>query len=289
MRVYIGVDFHARKQTVSYLTTEDGEIRQLELDHEKDDIRGFYEQFRWKTHLVNGNGWARSANRGRGCRRMRDLRFQIPDSRKHKAKHKAAISRIGDHMKPTMRFVINGCLVILVSGVAAGVQAQTKKPITREGPEGSWALKEPWQTDWKLFIGTLTRRTHVGVDPGTDPFLLGKQVEFEGVLRTAFNPAMPDAPLELEMPPYPLHAALRMFPNSDPAKGHRPTVITMSKVLVKPARAGRSAWQNLKVGSTVRFRATIGKDVTWFGPLPDGGGEEPGEVLVNLQAAEVRK
>jgi transposase len=45
MRVYIGVDFHARKQTVSYLTTEDGEIRRLELDHEKDDIRAFYGQF----------------------------------------------------------------------------------------------------------------------------------------------------------------------------------------------------------------------------------------------------
>ena len=52
MRVYIGVDFHARKQTVSYLTTEDGEIRRLELDHEKDDIRGFYEQFRGQEVIV---------------------------------------------------------------------------------------------------------------------------------------------------------------------------------------------------------------------------------------------
>jgi hypothetical protein len=32
MRVYIGVDFHARQQTVSYLTTEDGEIHQCKLD-----------------------------------------------------------------------------------------------------------------------------------------------------------------------------------------------------------------------------------------------------------------
>ena len=45
MRVYIGVDFHARQQTVSYLTTEDGEIHQSKLDHEKDDIAGFYRQF----------------------------------------------------------------------------------------------------------------------------------------------------------------------------------------------------------------------------------------------------
>jgi hypothetical protein len=34
MTVYIGVDFHARQQTISYLTTETGEIRQLELLHE---------------------------------------------------------------------------------------------------------------------------------------------------------------------------------------------------------------------------------------------------------------
>lgn len=45
MEVYIGVDFHARKQTISYLTTKDGEIRQLELDHEKDNVWAFYEQF----------------------------------------------------------------------------------------------------------------------------------------------------------------------------------------------------------------------------------------------------
>ena len=45
MTVYIGVDFHARKQTISYLTTEDGEIQQLELHHERDDIRAFYAQF----------------------------------------------------------------------------------------------------------------------------------------------------------------------------------------------------------------------------------------------------
>ena len=52
MRVYIGVDFHARKQTISYLTTEEGEIQQLELDHEKDDIRAFYGQFRGQVVIV---------------------------------------------------------------------------------------------------------------------------------------------------------------------------------------------------------------------------------------------
>lgn len=46
MGVYIGVDFHARQQTVSYLTTEEGEIRRQQLDHGKpEEVRRFYEQF----------------------------------------------------------------------------------------------------------------------------------------------------------------------------------------------------------------------------------------------------
>jgi len=46
MTVYIGVDFHARQQTISYLTTEDGEIQQQVLAHEEPAaVRAFYEQF----------------------------------------------------------------------------------------------------------------------------------------------------------------------------------------------------------------------------------------------------
>jgi transposase len=50
MTYYIGVDFHARQQTISYLTTEDGEIHQLRLDHDLYDprqlgVRAFYSQF----------------------------------------------------------------------------------------------------------------------------------------------------------------------------------------------------------------------------------------------------
>ncbi len=52
MTVYIGVDFHARQQTISYLTTEDGEIQQKELEHEQDDIRAFYAQFRGQEVIV---------------------------------------------------------------------------------------------------------------------------------------------------------------------------------------------------------------------------------------------
>jgi transposase len=53
MAVYIGVDFHARQQTISYLTTEDGEVQQLVLLH--DDwakVRAFYEQFAGQRVVV---------------------------------------------------------------------------------------------------------------------------------------------------------------------------------------------------------------------------------------------
>ena len=52
--VYCGVDFHARKQTVSYLTTEDGEIRHLELAHDLARVRDFYEALRQQGQVVVG-------------------------------------------------------------------------------------------------------------------------------------------------------------------------------------------------------------------------------------------
>lgn len=44
MTLYIGVDIHARQQTVSYLDTDDGTTGQQEL-HMRDNIREFYRQF----------------------------------------------------------------------------------------------------------------------------------------------------------------------------------------------------------------------------------------------------
>jgi transposase len=45
MTLYIGVDIHARQQTVSFLDTGDGTTGQVVLEHEGDDIKGFYGQF----------------------------------------------------------------------------------------------------------------------------------------------------------------------------------------------------------------------------------------------------
>jgi transposase len=45
MTLYIGVDIHARQQTLSYLDTSDGTTAVVELSHERDDIREYYRQF----------------------------------------------------------------------------------------------------------------------------------------------------------------------------------------------------------------------------------------------------
>jgi transposase len=45
--IYIGVDFHARQQTICYLKTETGELVTCELKHQdKQAVRAFYAQFR---------------------------------------------------------------------------------------------------------------------------------------------------------------------------------------------------------------------------------------------------
>jgi transposase len=45
-RIYIGVDFHARQQTLCYLKTETGELVTSELKHQdKQKLRAFYQQF----------------------------------------------------------------------------------------------------------------------------------------------------------------------------------------------------------------------------------------------------
>jgi len=43
--VYCGVDFHARMQTIAYSDSANGEVQLAQLDHRKDDVRGFYSQF----------------------------------------------------------------------------------------------------------------------------------------------------------------------------------------------------------------------------------------------------
>lgn len=51
--IYIGVDFHARQQTICYLKTETGELVIADLKHrDKEQVRAFYQQF--QGHVIIG-------------------------------------------------------------------------------------------------------------------------------------------------------------------------------------------------------------------------------------------
>ena len=70
MPVYVGVDFHARTQTVCWCDPASGEVGERTLDHQRDDVVGFYAQFpapavvgvetsgfaQWFHHLVEKRG-----------------------------------------------------------------------------------------------------------------------------------------------------------------------------------------------------------------------------------------
>src|SRR6478672_1750488 len=52
-KIYIGVDFHARQQTICYLTTDSGELLFHQLKHQdKAAVRAFYTQF--TGHVIVG-------------------------------------------------------------------------------------------------------------------------------------------------------------------------------------------------------------------------------------------
>jgi len=46
MTIYCGVDFHAGQQTICYCDSAHGEVCPRELRHDRDNVRGFYAQFR---------------------------------------------------------------------------------------------------------------------------------------------------------------------------------------------------------------------------------------------------
>ena len=60
MAVYIGVDLHTRTQTVCWCDSRDGEICEAKLEHDSDDIRGFYAQFGEGTVIgIEASGYSR--------------------------------------------------------------------------------------------------------------------------------------------------------------------------------------------------------------------------------------
>jgi transposase len=59
MTIHCGVDFHARQQTVCYCDSANGEVHLKELDHERDDVRGFYSALTGKVIIgIEASGYS---------------------------------------------------------------------------------------------------------------------------------------------------------------------------------------------------------------------------------------
>lgn len=55
MNIYCGMDFHARQQIICDCDATDGVIQLTELDHETDDVRGFYAGLKGEVIVVLGD------------------------------------------------------------------------------------------------------------------------------------------------------------------------------------------------------------------------------------------
>ncbi|HEY3103976.1 MAG TPA: hypothetical protein VGJ69_10300 [Pyrinomonadaceae bacterium] len=144
--------------------------------------------------------------------------------------------------------------------------------------------RAPWQTDWKAYVAELSKDLQKGIDPGEDPQIKGKVVEFEGTMAKAFDATKPDETVDIEMEPQSVTVMLKLFPMVDAEKaGDRTGTVTLKKIIVKPAEANRDAWKALTAGAKVRFRATVGNDAAVLVTTSDIGGL----VFLFLNSAEV--
>src|SRR5437870_12842478 len=96
--IYIGVDFHARQQTICYLKTETGELVFHELKHQdKPKVRAFYAQFPRARDRRVGSQWlqplVRTTARGTGLRSLAGACHRDPSSRSWAAEARSARRR----------------------------------------------------------------------------------------------------------------------------------------------------------------------------------------------------
>jgi hypothetical protein len=170
-------------------------------------------------------------------------------------------------MKPGRAIIV----AVSLATLAAGSLGQQTKP-------------EKWQTDWKAYVGELGKDLQKGTDPDEDIRFKGKQVEFEGILRTGVDQTKPDKPLDIEMEPLTITVMLKLFPMVDAQKaGEKTGTVTLNKVSVTPAAGKIDGWQALQPGSRVRFRATVGNGAAMLVTTSDIGGL----VFLFLDAGEV--
>src|SRR4030081_2393863 len=90
--IYIGVDFHARQQTICYLKTETGELVTCELKHlDKQKVRAFYAQFHGQVIVdLEASGyspWFERLLEGLGCELWPWHTTELPRRARWRQKH----------------------------------------------------------------------------------------------------------------------------------------------------------------------------------------------------------
>lgn len=147
---------------------------------------------------------------------------------------------------------------------------------------------QPWQTNWKGYVAEISKRLAKGIDPSADSSFKGKQVEFEGILRKAFDSAKPDEYLDVEMESQEITVMVKLFPGVDAAAaGSKTSTVTVKKLSLKPEALKRDDWKNILVGSTIRFRSVLEDDAVVLFTMSDRGGSVRGLVFLYLNSVEL--
>src|SRR6266446_1557117 len=135
MTVYIGVDFHAQQQTISYLTTEGREIERLQLDHGKPEELGCEI---WIGHATAIRLFAR--RRQKNDRRDADLildllvRGDFPRIHRYSAESRTVLQQLRYRQRLVkMRTMLLNSLVFMAAsrGVVLRSQLKTKRGLER--------------------------------------------------------------------------------------------------------------------------------------------------------------
>lgn len=115
------------------------------------------------------------------------------------------------------------------------------------------STEERWQSDWGLFIDTLSRLLTSGegtVDVGE--YFQGKDIEWVGVLtRKTLNGLAPSVAIQLPT------STIKIADQQ----------VTLNSVSVPLADSTLSDWIDVEEGSTVKFSATFGEGNTPFLPV----------------------
>jgi hypothetical protein len=168
------------------------------------------------------------------------------------------------------RLIVSVFLTVVLSAPLFAQGTTRNRPGAK--PAQKTTQTAPWQTNWRMYIAEIGKDLLKGVDPAESPRFRGKRVEFEGILKDAFDPAKPEETLVVKMEPQTIMVAAKLFPGVDAAAAGKKTVmVTIDSMFLEPAASNRDAWKSLKAGDKVRYRATLGEDAVQLVTAHIGG------------------